>query len=97
MSEYTEYGEVLRIVRIACDMKMREVTQSKVISKAYLSEIELGKKRISPKKLKALLEFYGISLEDFTSLYKYYKRLRNVDAIKRYQRTLLKALELYIR
>ena len=97
MSKYKGYGEILRIVRISRDMKKNQEAKNKKISTSYLSELEQGKKSISTKKLAELLKIYGISLEELTELYEYHKELENFDKTKRYQLTLLKALEMYVK
>ena len=97
MSKYKGYGEVLRIFRISRNMKKNQVAKSQKIATSYLSELEQDKKSISTKKLAELLKIYNISSEELTELYEYHKELANLDKTTRYQLTLLKASEMYVK
>ena len=92
---YTDYlvPEVLRIARIANDLKINQSAKLANISKGYLAEVEKGKKSISEKKLKPLLVVYHIEYEEILKISKQYKRFKNSTSdLKKYQETLLRVL-----
>lgn len=90
-------GEVLRIIRKANDKKIRKVVEGKNISATFLSEVEKGKKNMSDKKLKVVLEIYNLSENQFLKFILYYNELdaKNFTKLKKYQLTLLEVLKYY--
>jgi len=55
----------LRRLRVKRDLTLREVSEGAYVAFSFLSEIELGRKNPSPQTIGALLEFYGLTTDDW--------------------------------
>lgn len=98
MRDAETVGIVLRIVRMANDLSITEVSQRCSISRSYLSEVENGKKLISLKKQMKLLEIYNTSANQFREICDYYRHFESEKTVlKKYQLTLLKSLNMLIK
>lgn len=83
-------GETLRIIRIANDKKITQISLETGISKNYLSEIERGIKNPSLEILKKLCTNYNISFDKLIAFNKF-----SEDTNLNYSQTLLMILEYY--
>ena len=57
-------GEVLRELRLAAGLTLREVSLASMVSLGYLSEIERGQKEASSEVLFAIAQALDVSLSD---------------------------------
>lgn len=83
-------GEVLRIIRISKDLKIKEVSKNTKVSVSDICEIEKGKKKASNEILSKILIFYEVNSDEFYNIVDYYTKLNKVDKLKKYQYTLLR-------
>lgn len=60
-----EMGQILRKLRLAEGMSLRDVSGPAVISLGYISEVERGKKEVSSEMLSAICGALGVSLAVF--------------------------------
>lgn len=87
-------GETLRCIRIGNEnMTIKEAAQGIGIASAYLSEIENNKKKPTLKKLEEFSLFYDMPLSKIMEIDEYNDTCGNF----RFQRTLIKVLEYYIK
>lgn len=89
-------GEILRIIRIANDFTMEEMSECIGFSRSYISELENGKKLVSLKAISKYLSYFQINKVEFISILKLYERFDENDKLERYQRTLLKVLNILL-
>lgn len=83
-------GETLKIIRIANDKKITQISLETGISKSYLTEIERGIKKPSLEILKKLCTNYNIPFDKLIAFNKF-----SEDANLNYLQTLLMILEYY--
>lgn len=90
-------GEVLRVVRIANDISISEISKKADVSQTYLSELESNKrKNPSIYILHKLGLAYNLNVSDLLDLDEYHESIIGLkDKLKVYQFLLLKVLELY--
>lgn len=55
-------NEILRVLRIANDLKITELSNLSKVSRSYITEIEKGYKTPSISKLESLAKVFGISV-----------------------------------
>lgn len=60
----TPYGEAVRIVRMRCDLTLKNMADAMGVSSAYLSAIEYGEKRLSDKLIKSALEYLSSKVDE---------------------------------
>lgn len=61
----TEYGKIVRKARIDADLTMLDMAKALGVSSAYLSALEVGKKRISDNLLTAVTNYLKEKLPMF--------------------------------
>ena len=83
----SEIGEVLRLLRIANDLSISELSKKTSISKSYITEIEKGKKNPSDD----ILRKYSSGLEIPEEVIKYFLNNYSNRQIS-YQKLLIKIL-----
>ena len=90
-------GEVLRVVRIANDMHIKDVSEKSNISISYLTDLEKNnKKNPSMKTLKNICLVNNLNVSDIFELDEYHESIIGLkDQLKIYQLLLIKVLELY--
>lgn len=54
---------LVRSARVAAGLSMEEAARYLGIPSGYLSEIESGKRRVSPERAEQIAELYGVSRE----------------------------------
>ena len=60
----TEFGRILKIIRINCGDSAREMAKKLNMSPSYLSTIENGKRKIPPDMEELLIRAYNLSETD---------------------------------
>jgi len=90
-------GEVLRSVRIANDMSIKETSDKSRVSVSYLTDLEKNKKNNpSIYTLEKLCSVYNINVSDLFELDEYHESIIDLkEQLKIYQKLLKKVLELY--
>ena len=66
----TEFGKLLRIIRINCGDSARDMASKLNMSPSYLSTIENGKRNIPPDMEQLLIKAYNLSDKDKEKLRK---------------------------
>lgn len=61
----TEYGKIVRKARIDADLTMLDMARALGVSSAYLSALEVGKKRISDNFLTTVIDYLKEKLPKF--------------------------------
>ena len=90
-------GEVLRVVRIANDMSIKDVSKKSNISVGYLTDLEKNKK-INPSiyTLEKICSAHNLNVSDLFELDEYHESISGLkDQLKIYQFLLIGVLELY--
>jgi len=90
-------SEVLRVVRIANDMSIKEVSNNSNVSVSYISEIEKNKhNNPSIYTLEKICMAYNLKVSDLLSLDEYHESIIGLkEQLKIYQLLLIKTLDLY--
>ena len=90
-------GEVLRVVRIANDMSIKEVSEKSSVSVSYLSDLERNKKKNpSINVLEKIGSVYDLKVSELFELDEYHESIIGLkEKLKIYQFLLIKVLELY--
>ena len=90
-------GEVLRVVRIANDMRIKEVSKKSNVSVSYLTELEKNKKNNpSINTLEKICLAHNLNVSDLFELDEYHESIIGLkEQLKIYQLLLIKVLELY--
>lgn len=60
----TPFGEAVRLVRMRCDLTLKNMADAMGISSAYLSGIEYGEKRLSDKLINSALEYLSSKVDE---------------------------------
>ena len=90
-------GEVLRVVRIANDMSIKEVSEKSNVSVSYLTDLEKNKK-INPSihLLEKICSTHNINVSELFELDEYHETIIDLkEKLKTYQLLLMRILELY--
>lgn len=85
----------LKFIRIAKDMKMREMAEIFEVTSAYISAIEMGQRKIKKQVLIYGLNDLNINYDDYLELesLSYELSLReDIDDLKKYRIMLIKAI-----
>ncbi len=91
------HGKVLKIVRIANDLSIKELAKLSNISASFISEIEKEKKGLNITTFKKICIGLNLKPYEFMTLNEYYESLiGEVEPLKVYQLVLLRTLKLYI-
>lgn len=90
-------GEVLRVVRIANDMSIKDVSKNSSLSVSYLTDLEKSKKKNpTVDTLEKLCLSHGLNVSDLFELDEYHESIIGLkEKLKIYQLLLIKVLELY--
>lgn len=90
-------GDVLRVVRIASDMSIKDVSNKSSVSVSYLTDLEKNKKNNpSIHILEKICLVYGLSVSELFDLDEYHESVIEFkEQLKIYQFLLMKVLELY--
>ncbi len=90
-------GEVLRVVRIANDMSIKEVAKNSNISVSYLTDLEKNKKNNpSINTLEKICLAHNLNVSDLFELDEYHESILGLkEQLKIYQLLLIRVLELY--
>ena len=64
MKMLTEFGKILRKIRIDCGEILKDMAEKLNVSAAYLSAVEMGKRNIPEKWIDKISNLYNLSLED---------------------------------
>lgn len=64
----TDFGRILRKIRIDCDEILKDMAEKLNVSAAYLSAVEMGKRNIPEHWVDKIAEFYNLSQEEKTDL-----------------------------
>lgn len=68
MSSATEFGKMLRIMRVKQSEKITAMAKKLGYSTSFLSAVELGKKSVPPEMIKQLEEQYALNREQVNEL-----------------------------
>lgn len=60
----TDFGRILRKIRIDCDEILKDMTEKLNVSAAYLSAVEMGKRNIPEHWVNKIAEFYNLSKDE---------------------------------
>lgn len=97
MDKKLNYGEVLRILKIANDITTKRIAELADVSSAYISEILNNKKIPSFKKLNIITEILNFTLYEYISTVEFYASLNpEISDLRKYQLTLIRVLEILI-
>lgn len=90
-------GEVLRVVRIANDMSIKDVSKNSSVSVSYLTDLEKNKKsNPSISTLEKICVAHNLNVSDLFELDEYHESIVGLkEKLKIYQLLLIKILELY--
>ena len=90
-------GEVLRVVRIANDTSIKEVSKKSNVSVSYLTDLEKNKKtNPSINTLEKICLAHNLNVSDLFELDEYHESIIGLKGqLKIYQLLLIKVLELY--
>ena len=93
-----ELGRVIKIARVANDLKTKELAEKVGFSTTYISEVESGNKSISLDSFRLLASAFNMGPSQLMSLLEKYSELgkQDIDELTRYQKTLMEALEIII-
>jgi len=58
-------GETLRKLRLRNNLTLRVVSEGANIALSFLSDIENGNKNTTPQTLGSILDFYGLTVDDW--------------------------------
>lgn len=64
----TEFGRILRKIRIDCNEILKDMAEKLNVSAAYLSAVEMGKRNIPELWVDKIVEFYNLSEDEKTTL-----------------------------
>lgn len=66
----TPFGQTARMLRMACDVSLKQMAEAMGISSAHLSGIEYGEKRLSDKHVAEAIKFFEgrVGVEDIKTL-----------------------------
>lgn len=64
----TEFGRILRKIRIDCNEILKDMAEKLNVSAAYLSAVEMGKRNIPELWVDKIAEFYNLSKEEKNTL-----------------------------
>lgn len=97
MKKKPNYGEVLRILKIANDITTKKIAELSEVSSAYISAIMNNQKIPSFKKLQIITEILNFTLYEYMSVVEFYTSLKlDISDLRRYQLTLIRVLEILI-
>lgn len=82
MATVTEFGKMLRILRIQNNVMLKEMADALGVSSPYLSAIETGKKPINAMLLNKMVSFLKLSNEQTNQLIVYASKLEQDVIIK---------------
>lgn len=68
MATVTEFGKMLRILRIERNVMLKTMAQNIGVSAPYLSAIETGKKPINAHLLNKMIDYLGLSAQQANEL-----------------------------
>lgn len=60
----TDFGRILRKIRIDCDEILKDMAEKLNVSAAYLSAVEMGKRNIPEHWVNKIAEFYNLSKDE---------------------------------
>ena len=84
----------LRMIRIAKDLNMDQMAKYFLVTEAYISALEKGKRNMNFRTLKYGLDNLGISLDDYSNLNSFREYLENqpLDQQSKFKFMLIKTL-----
>jgi len=84
----------LRMIRIAKDLNMEQMAEYFLVTKAYISALEKGKREMNFRTLKYGLDNLGITLDDYSDLdnFREYLESQPLDQQSKFKFMLIKTL-----
>lgn len=84
----------LRMIRIAKDLNMEQMAEYFLVTKAYISALEKGKREMNFRTLKYGLDNLGITLDDYSELDSFREYIENqpLDQQSKFKFMLIKTL-----
>lgn len=69
----TDFGKILRIIRVKSNIMQRDMAHSLGMSTAYLSAMEVGRRRVPISVAQRILDLYGPYVESIPEFWECYR------------------------